>query len=74
MRDYEDTLKDIKNTLGIIPNFCMSLPKEILIQDWRIWKKYIHGNTAIPEKYRTPRGVYGNKWLNILMMWMKGGF
>jgi len=33
MAKYEDTIKDIEKTLGIIPGFMKALPKDVLIQE-----------------------------------------
>ena len=35
---YEDTLNDIENIFGSVPNFMKFFPKEILIMDWPLWK------------------------------------
>jgi len=34
MGEYEDTLKDIERTLGIVPGFMKALPKDVLIHDF----------------------------------------
>jgi AhpD family alkylhydroperoxidase len=52
MGEYEDTLKDIKKTFGIVPGFMKAIPKDVLIQDWPLMKKYQGGESAIPAKYR----------------------
>jgi len=31
---YENTLKDIEKTMGIVPGFMKGLPKDVLIQEW----------------------------------------
>jgi hypothetical protein len=36
--EYEDTLKDIEKTVGIVPGFMKALPKDVLIHDWALWK------------------------------------
>lgn len=35
---YEDTLKDIKGTLGVVPGLMKFFPKENLVRDWPSWK------------------------------------
>ena len=35
---YEDTLNDIENIFGSVPNFMKFFPKEVLIRDWPLWK------------------------------------
>lgn len=36
---HEDTLGDIENTLGSVPGFMKLLPKEVLVHNWRSWKR-----------------------------------
>ncbi len=36
---HEDTLGDIEKTLGSVPGFMKFLPKEILVHNWRSWKR-----------------------------------
>jgi AhpD family alkylhydroperoxidase len=52
MGQYENTLKDIEKTLGIVPGFMKAIPKDVLIQDWPLMKKYQAGESEIPAKYR----------------------
>jgi AhpD family alkylhydroperoxidase len=52
MGKYEDTLKDIKQTFGIVPGFMKAIPKDVLMQDWPLMKKYQLGESKIPAKYR----------------------
>lgn len=52
MGDYEDTLEDIKKTLGIIPGFMSSLPEDVPIHDWVLMKKYRWGESVIDPKVR----------------------
>jgi len=52
MGEYETTLKDIQKTLGMFPGFMKAIPKDVLIQDWPLMKKYQLGETQIPAKYR----------------------
>lgn len=33
MGEYENTLKDIQKTLGMVPGFMKAIPKDVLIQD-----------------------------------------
>jgi len=57
MEEYEKTLDDIKKTIGLIPGFMKALPKEVLIHDWVLWKKYTLGTSKIPAKYRELAGL-----------------
>ncbi len=52
MIEYEDTLKDIETTLGIVPGFMKALPADVLVRDWPLMKKYVLGESKIPGKYR----------------------
>lgn len=54
---YENTLKDIEKTLGIVPGFMKALPKEVLVQEWPLFKKYNFEETEIPAKYRELMGL-----------------
>lgn len=49
---YEETLKDIENTLGSVPGFMKNTPTDILTQLWPLFKKYQLGESIIPRKYR----------------------
>ena len=57
MGKYEDTLKDIETTLGIVPGFMKALAEDVLIQDWPLMKKYVVGDSKIPAKYREMIGL-----------------
>ena len=52
MGQYEDTLRDIKETFGMVPGFMKAIPKDVLVQDWPLMKKYQGGQSEIPSKYR----------------------
>jgi len=52
MGKYEDTIEDIKQTFGIVPGFMKAIPKDVLMQDWPLMKKYQLGESKIPAKYR----------------------
>jgi len=57
MGEYEDTLKDIEKSLGIVPGFMKALPKEVLAHDWPLMKKHTLGESKIPAKYRELIGL-----------------
>jgi AhpD family alkylhydroperoxidase len=57
MSGIDDTLKDIKKTMGIVPGFMKALPDEALVHEWPIWKKYTLEGSEIPEKYRELMGL-----------------
>jgi AhpD family alkylhydroperoxidase len=50
--NYEETVKEIEQTFGILPEFFKNTPKDILPQMWPLFKKYQIGESAIPQKYR----------------------
>lgn len=52
MENYEETLKDIETSLGVVPDFMKALPADVLIADWPLMKKYVLGESKIPGKYR----------------------
>ena len=49
---YEETVKEIENTFGMLPGFMRNTPKDILPQMWPLFKKYQMGTSIIPQKYR----------------------
>jgi AhpD family alkylhydroperoxidase len=57
MSEYDKTIKDIKETTGIVPGFMKALPEEALIHEWPVWKRYTLEDTEIPEKYRELIGL-----------------
>jgi len=57
MVDYEDMLKDIETSLGLVPGFMKGLPKDVLVRDWPLFKKYVLGESHIPGKYRELIGL-----------------
>ena len=57
MGEYEDTLKDIEKTIGIVPGFMKALPRDVLIHDYPLWKRYSLGESKIPAKYRELMGL-----------------
>ena len=57
MGEYEETVKDIKKSFGFVPGFMKGLPKDVLIHDWPLMKKYTLGESKIPGKYRELMGL-----------------
>ncbi len=55
--DYPETLKDIEDTMGIVPGFMKALPEDALVHDWALWKKYSFEESVIPKKYRELMGL-----------------
>ena len=50
--NYEETLKDIENTLGVIPAFMKTLPRDFLIREWPLFKIYNFEKKKILSKYK----------------------
>ena len=50
--NYDETVKEIESTFGILPGFMRDTPQDILVQMWPLFKKYQMGESAIPAKYR----------------------
>lgn len=57
MGKYEDTLADIRSTMGIVPGFMEALPEDVLINDWALMKRYQYGESEVPAKYREMIGL-----------------
>jgi len=57
MGNYEDTLKDIEATIGLVPGFMKNLADDVLIKEWSLFKKYVLGKSKIPAKYRELIGL-----------------
>jgi AhpD family alkylhydroperoxidase len=49
---YEETIKEVEQTFGMVPGFFKLTPKDILSQMWPLFKKYQMGESIIPKKYR----------------------
>ncbi|MDD1717609.1 MAG: carboxymuconolactone decarboxylase family protein [Methanoregulaceae archaeon] len=57
MKDYDDTIQDIKSTLGFVPGYMKVLPEDILVKEWPLLKRYSFGESKIPAKYRELIGL-----------------
>ncbi|VVB50717.1 Carboxymuconolactone decarboxylase family protein [uncultured archaeon] len=57
MAEYEEILREIEETLGMVPGFMKALPENVLIQEWPLFKKYNFEETEIPAKYRELMGL-----------------
>ena len=55
--NYEETLEDIEETLGMVPGFFEALPEDVLVQEWPLFKTYNFEGTEIPAKYRELMGL-----------------
>jgi len=52
MKEYEETLKEIEKTEGIVPRIIKAMPKEVVAHEWAIMKRFTHEESKIPAKYR----------------------
>ena len=57
MGEYEDTLKDIEKMFGFVPGFMKPVPKDVLVKQWPLLKKYQMGESVITQKYRELIGL-----------------
>ena len=57
MGKYEDTLKEIETTMGLVPGFWKALAEDVVIHEWPLFKKYVLGESKIPAKYREMIGL-----------------
>ena len=57
MAKYEDTLEDMRKSLGIVPGFMKALPPDVLVNEWPSFKKYTLGESEVPGKYRELIGM-----------------
>lgn len=57
MSEYEEILREIEETMGMVPGFMKALPENVLIQEWPLFKKYNFEETEIPAKYRELMGL-----------------
>ncbi len=57
MKDYDETVQDVKSTFGFLPGFLKALPEDVLIKGWPLVKRYSYGESRIPAKYRELIGL-----------------
>ena len=57
MGEYENTLDDIKKTMGIVMDQFTAIPRDALPHEWSEMKKFIFAETKIPAKYRELMGL-----------------
>jgi hypothetical protein len=41
MGNYEDILKDIETSIGLVPGFMKALAEDVLLKEWPLFKKYV---------------------------------
>jgi AhpD family alkylhydroperoxidase len=57
MGEYENTLDDIKKTMGLVLDQFKVIPHDTLPPEWRELKQYVFTETKIPAKYRELMGL-----------------
>jgi AhpD family alkylhydroperoxidase len=57
MGEYENTLDDIKKTMGIVLDQFTAIPHDALPHEWAEMKKFTFSETKIPAKYRELMGL-----------------
>jgi AhpD family alkylhydroperoxidase len=57
MGDYEESVKEIKKTMGLVMDQFKSIPPDTLPHEWAEMKEYSFGETKIPAKYRELIGL-----------------
>jgi AhpD family alkylhydroperoxidase len=57
MTEYEDSLKEIKKTMGLIMDQFKAIPKDAVAPEWDEMKKHSFSKSKIPAKYRELIGL-----------------
>ena len=57
MGDYEESVNEIKKTMGLVLDQFKSIPPNTLPHEWAEMKEYSFGETKIPAKYRELIGL-----------------
>lgn len=55
--DFDETVADIEESLGIVPGYLEALPEQELVNEWPNMKRFLFGETEIPPKYREIVGL-----------------
>ena len=50
--NYDETLADIEESIGLVPGFMAAVPEDALVHEWPVFKQYVLGESVIPPKYR----------------------
>lgn len=53
----EEIYEDVRQTLGLVPDFITHVPDATLEHDWASFKSFQLGETAIPNKYKELMGL-----------------
>ncbi len=54
---YDESLDDIRKTMGLVMDQFKVIPKDAVAPEWEEMKKYSLGETKIPAKYRELIGL-----------------
>ena len=57
MGEYENSLEDIRKTMGIVMDQFKAIPRDTLPHEWDEMKKYSFEKSKIPAKYRELIGL-----------------
>lgn len=57
MSEYDDTLNEIRMSMGVVLDQFKAIPKDALPQEWDLMKKYSFSESKIPAKYRELIGL-----------------
>lgn len=53
----QEIMNEVKQTLGVVPEWMMSVPDHVLEHEWSILRDFQLGQTAIPNKYKELMGL-----------------
>ena len=56
-RNRSEVEADIKETLGLVPEFFATIPDQYIDQEWQLFKSIELGETLIPNKYKELMGI-----------------
>ncbi|HET9451704.1 MAG TPA: carboxymuconolactone decarboxylase family protein [Aggregicoccus sp.] len=54
---YQETVKDIETTLGLMPEFLKCIPPDALELEWSLFKRVQLAETPVPNKYKELIGL-----------------
>ena len=49
--------QDMRETVGLVPSFFEQIPDEYVEEEWHLFKRFIFGETLIPNKYKELMGI-----------------
>ncbi len=57
MSEYEDTLEEIRTSMGVVLDQFKAIPPDTVKGEWELMKKYSFSESKIPAKYREMIGL-----------------